>query len=142
MLPGPFRLEPKMGVGAYQTYSVHAPLSSHWRKATCEEFGCLAWKNGWITKAQTDEQADYIRRHSGRSYEVIGKNTFKFKPGQTCFGAADHRVRIEREAIYIARDGDFRGNPTGRRVVHERPELWVEDFAEHQERLKQLQERG
>jgi hypothetical protein len=40
------------------------------------------------------------------------------------------------------RDGDFRGNPTGRRRMHASGADWVEDFAEHQAKLADQQQKG
>lgn len=141
-MTGPFRIQPAMPVHAYRTFGISKPLATHWRPATCEEVQCEAFVNGWITRAQTDEQAAYIKRHSGRSFIETAKNVFQFKPGQTCFAAADHKVPLEREGIYVARGGDWRGNPTGERRVHARPADWVEEFAEHQDMLADRVRRG
>jgi hypothetical protein len=45
--------------------------------------------------------------------------------------------------VYRVKGGDFRGNPlrTPTRTVN-RPELWVEEFAENQDRIKQAIEKG
>lgn len=142
MIPGPFRIQPAGKVTDYRTFQIARPLATHWRSASCEETDCEAYLNGWVTRAATEEQADYIRRHSGRTFVVVGPNTFKFAPGQTCFAAADHRVPLEREGIYVARDGDWRGNPTGRSRTHVRPADWVDEFAEHQDRLADLRKKG
>lgn len=136
------RIQPLAPVQAYRTFGVTAPLATHFRPATCEEVDCPGFLNGWITRATTDEQADYIRRHSGRSFEEREPNVFLFKAGQTCFGASFHRIRIEREELYIVRDGDWRGNPTGNIRKHTRSDYWVEEFSEHQGILKTMQERG
>lgn len=139
---GPFRVQPAGPAVAYRTFQVSRPLTTHFRKATCAEVGCDAWCNGWITRVQNPEQADYIRRHSGRTFEETELGVFWFAAGQTCFGADGHRAPLEREAIYIARGGDHRGNPTGERRVHATPADWVDEFSEHQDWLKTLQERG
>jgi len=136
------RIPPPLPVTAYRTFQIARPVATHFRKATCGEVNCDAWRHGWITRAQTTEQADYVRRHSGRTFEEIEANTFRFDPGQTCFAADTHRAPLEREGIYVARDGDYRGNPTGARRVHVRPADWVDEFAEHQDWLKTIQERG
>lgn len=139
---GPFRIQPAMPVSAYRTFAVTAPLATHFRKATCEEAECPAYLHGWVTRVQNSEQADYIRRHSGRSFEETEPGVFVFKPGQVCFGAADHRVRLEREEHYLVRSGDWRGNPDGQIRKHTNSAHWVEEFAEHQDWLKTLKERG
>jgi hypothetical protein len=145
------RVEPAAPVGIFQTYSIAAPRETHWRRATCEEAGCDAHRYGWRTvlDVATDRghnTAEYIRRMSGRRFteERTGPTavTFTFPPGQDCFKAADHRVRLDRQEIYVVRGGDWRGNPTGQRRTHARPEHWVEDFAENQDHLITLRERG
>lgn len=142
MLTPSNRIAPVGPVRAYQTFSVTAPLATHFRPATCEEIECEAMRNGWITRAQSDEQSEYIRRHSGRTFVEREPGVFVFAPGQICFAAASHRMRLEREEIYTVRDGDWRGNPTGHIRKHTRSDLWVEEFAEHQDFIKTIQERG
>lgn len=131
----------------YQTFQIKAPLSTHWRKATCAEFECKNMQNGWRTTLDATNEAAiyYIRKTSGRSFREYrneaGQFVFEFTPGQTCFG--EHRVRLERDELFIVKDGDYRGNP--RRTaprVHQRPADWVDQFAEHQDKLKTLHERG
>ena len=173
------RLEPKLPVHAMKSYDIHAPLASHWRKATCEEVDCEGWRSGWITMiderdlaprgeetlahlpprertaahvrrlrqmANADEaRAYYIRHLSGRNFTeskdtATGKTVFDFPPGQECFD--EHRVRVERPEIFVVRDGDFRGNPTRERRVHDSPDHWVEDFAEHQDQIAIQVDRG
>jgi hypothetical protein len=140
-----FRIQPALGVGAYQTYSITAP---HDRtvKAACEEVGCAAWLNGW--QSTVDEstelgqrQAAYIRQQSGRTFHeqrtAAGLTVFTFDSHQRCF--ADHRTRPE---IYAVRDGDWRGNPTGRTRMHANARDWTEDFGEHQQRIADQHEKG
>jgi hypothetical protein len=123
----------------YKTYSLLAPLGTHWREATCAEADCAVSRQGWIV--QCDEasnlgatQAAYIRSRSGRHY-TEGRNgpltVFRFPPGENCFTA--HRVKLEREPIYLRRHGDWRGYQD---PVRHTAEGWVEDFAEHQDRLE------
>jgi hypothetical protein len=149
-MPGPvFRVEPKLGPEAFKTYQILAPKNSHFRPASCKEVECAAWANGWQTTVNEttplgQQQADYIRRRSGRTYKETNENgftTFVFVPGQRCF--AEHSVSLEREPLFLVRGGDFRGNPTGQRPTqHVRPEDWVEDFAEHQQGLADTIEKG
>lgn len=141
-MTGPFRIQPAAPVQAYRTFAVTAPLATHFRRATCEDVGCGAFMHGWITRAQTSEQADYIRRHSGRTFEEREPGVFVFAAGQTCFAADSHRTRLEREEHYIVRDGDWRGNPTGNIRKHTTSDHWVEEFAEHQDFLNAIKERG
>lgn len=144
----PWRPEPKMPVTAYKTYAVRMPPATHTRVATCREVECEHYANGWTTRldVNTDlgkRQARYIRDHAGRTYTVTsnanGMLVLSFPPGQQCF--REHRVGIGRPALYVVRDGDYRGNPTGRRqTLSERS--WLDDFGEHQLTLKQAQEKG
>jgi hypothetical protein len=140
-------IQPAGPASVYKTYQLLQPVSSHFRPATCEEAECQAHLSGWRTAVDvsTDlgrEQAVYIRRHSGRSFEVEQNGpltTFVFGPGQTCFRAADHRVSLEREALHIVRRGDFRqlGTPT-----QLKPADWRDDMGEHLDRLANLRDRG
>lgn len=156
----------------YKTYRLAAPLATHWRPVTCEEAGCEQYLNGWWSHCdETTEtgraQAYFIRKKSGRRFteyredpddapaELRGRHLtfFWFPPGQDCFARSQHEwpegregrrhvVRNDRPEQYLVRGGDYRGNPTGERRVHQRPQDWVEDFASHQLRLKTLLERG
>jgi hypothetical protein len=145
MQPQPFRIDPALPVGAYQTYSITAPHDRTIR-AACEEVGCANWLNGWKTvidesSEQGRAQAAYIRHQSGRTFREQqtgeGLTVFTFDSHQRCF--ADHRTRPE---TYAVRDGDWRGNPTGRRRIHANAQDWTEDFGEHQQRIADQHERG
>lgn len=141
----PFRIQPQLAVGDYQTYSIDAP---HDRlvKVACEQVGCDAYRHGWESTIDesTDlgqRQARYIRGESRRTFRELrtaaGLTVFRFEPGQRCF--ADHQTRPE---IYLVRDGDWRGNPTGRTRRHVNAADWQEDFGEHQQRIADQIERG
>lgn len=130
---------------AYQTYSITAQPDTG-VVAACHEVGCAAWRNGWETTVDESTnlglaQARYIRHQSRRTFTesrtAAGLTVFRFESGQRCF--AEHRTKRDR---FVSRDGDWRGNPTGRVHVHARPEDWVEDFAEHEGRLADLRQRG
>lgn len=144
----PFRIEPAMPVSAYKTYAISAPVQTHTRPATCAESDCVAWRNGWVTTVDVStelgaRQAKYITSASGRKYtmtEESGFARFEFLAGQKCFW--EHRVPLDREPLLIVRDGDWRGNPTGRRRLHAKPADWVEDFQEHQGNLDNQLRRG
>jgi hypothetical protein len=143
------RVVPAGPVSLYKTYGAASPVASHWRDGTCEEVNCEAWQFGWQTVIDeaTDlgqSQAFYIRKHSSRSFteqrRPDGLTEFSFDGGQACF--AKHKVPLERPAIFTVRDGDWRGNPTGRRHVFRSGEDFVDDFGEHQERIIEAIERG
>jgi hypothetical protein len=154
----PFRPTPKAPSWAYKTYVIKAPLRTHWRKATCKEVECKAFREGWKTVVPVDSpQAQYIRAHAGRAYTetrathhdsqgnelpLVGMTCFDFPPGEQPFASEEHdnhRISLERDPLFIVRGGDYRGNPTGYRRRHTKPEFWVEDFANHQQHRADLQ---
>ncbi|MEV0115878.1 hypothetical protein AB0H77_21955 [Streptomyces sp. NPDC050844] len=139
------RIEPALPVQAYQTYSITSPRDTMIR-AACAQVACSAWRHGWESTVDETtqlgrDQAAYIRNESGRTFReqrtAAGLTVFRFESGQRCF--AEHRTRPE---IYAVRDGDWRGNPTGRTRTHQRPADWVEDFGEHQLSLVDQQKEG
>jgi hypothetical protein len=89
-------------------------------------------------------QAHYIRHDRTRRHteerQPDGLTAFTFPPGQPCF--VRHEAPVERSERFYVRGGDARGNPTGEVRVHSRPEHWVEDFAENQDRLRSAIEKG
>lgn len=139
-----------LGPRAYQTFQVTAPTSTHTREGTCEEAGCSAYLRGWRMKLDlgTDlgkRQAQYIKHQSGRSFKILSQRDglveLEFAANQPCF--TQHRVRLDRPEIYRVKGGDKRGNPAGIQTrVHKRPEHWVEEFAENQDRLARLHQKG
>lgn len=144
------RIAPNMPARSMQTFQIVAPKETHTRPATCEEAECPQYLRGWRMKIdlQTDlgqKQAYYIKHHSGRAYKVIGQRDglveLEFSGNQPCFG--EHRVRIDRPEIYRVKGGDYRGNPLRTPVrTHKKPEFWVEEFAENQDKLKTAIEKG
>jgi hypothetical protein len=50
--------------------------------------------------------------------------------------------QVEREPIYVVRNGDWRGNATGMRRVHADGRDWVDDFGEHQIKIADQYRRG
>lgn len=148
-LDGANRIPPQLPVTAMKTYRVAAPLSTHWRPASCAEVQCQAHHFGWVTTLDPSDdlgkrQIGYIMRESGRrfAYELTesGLVQFTFEAGQDCF--RQHQLPRERDPIYLVRDGDFRGNPTGRVRKHTSPDDWVDDFATHQQNLADRAEQG
>lgn len=110
------RIQPTAPVEQMRTHAIYAPLDTHWRRATCEEFGCLAFQHGWSldTAGLTESQVETAKK-SGRTYTTVpgenGADVLVFGPGQPCFRASEHRIRIDRPELFIARNGDWRGNP-------------------------------
>jgi hypothetical protein len=140
------RLTPQLPARAYRTFQIISPPDLTLVIA-CKQAGCSGWRNGWQTIVDETsplgrEQADYIRRLSGRTFreQKTGAErltVFIFPPYQRCF--REHRTRPEK---FIAKGGDWRGNPTGEHRVHQSAANWVEDFALHQIRLTEAIARG
>src|ERR1700677_1307353 len=136
----PFRIIPKVGPEHYKSYSIRAPLSTHWKRATCAEYECDGYMFGWtttldITTERGRELAHFILHDKSRSctHERIGPNlvAFHYQPGQTCFKNDDHRVAIGRAPIALVQEVDWRGNPRNTPPrVFKRVEDWRDDFAE------------
>lgn len=131
------RVAPKMVPTAYRSFEVHAPAETHYRSVSCREMECQHHLAGWtskvdVTTEQGRRQASAVRA-SGRRYTHIRDGaivTFWFAPGQSCF-QAPHKVPTGRPEIYVVRDGDWRGNPTGRVDRNIRSSEFVERMAEN-----------
>jgi hypothetical protein len=145
--PG-MRVRPKMAPGAYRSFEVRSPLATHFRDASCKEARCEHYLNGWISEIDVSTQqgkvwAEAIKR-SGRGFtvETVGALTvFRFEAGQRCF-AAPHKVPVGRPELFVVRDGDWRGNPTGRVDKGVRPPEFVERMAENLDALSGALRRG
>jgi len=148
MRPTPLnRITPQAGPHAYKTYGIAAPLATHWRPATCEEVGCEQYRGGWQVRIEgLDPQDIHLATHSGRKWSRVqvaeGETYLVFEPGQPCFRSAAHRVRLDRQERFLVTGGDWRGNPRQERREHASAANWQEDFAEHQDRIKTVIERG
>lgn len=137
------RIEPKLPSESMKTYQIVAPPATHFRAATCVEAGCKHYREGWVSVIDEGNdigraQAHYIRNQSGRHFkedrnQAPGFTCFVFEPGQVCFKADQHKVRLDKPEIFLVRDGDFRGNPRGTAArVHTNADDWVDDFGNHQ----------
>lgn len=141
-------IEPLMGPEHYKSYVLAQPLDTHWRPASCEEVHCPDYLNGWRVRVEgLPGELLHAARTSGRRFTEMriaeGETWLHFAAGQPCFQAVRHRAPLGRPPLYLVRDGDHRGNPRGTRArLHQRADLWVEDFAEHQDRLADAQKRG
>ena len=150
------RPDVRLPVRAMQTYRVASPRSTHTRPATCAEYRCKAYLNGWptIVPAMSLDgnayTADYVRKVCRGEFDGIrrpylrevatedGLVKFVFDAGVTCFRVSRHRVSLERPEFYLVRGGDWRAN-TGLIRRHTGPraaELWVEDSQETFDRLR------
>jgi hypothetical protein len=145
------RILPNLPAAAYTSFTILAPLTTHFRRGTCEEARCAHYLAGWRSivdeRSQLGQaQAYYIRRESGRRFREEqlspAATVFTFEPGQACFKSDTHRVRVQRPEIYVARGGDWRGNPTGYQVRHSAAADWVDQFATNQDNLATIIQRG
>lgn len=144
-----FRPTPVGEPEQYKTYQIRRP-ASHYRQATCEEVSCESYLNGWKTLADEgtpDGQriAGIVRSLKGtyaftEERDPTGGTNFTFQPGQRCFKAAEHRVALERPALYYVKRGDWRRSENVRQ--HRNADDWVDDFANHQDALKTRIDRG
>lgn len=112
------RIAPRLPVTAMQTHAILSPIRTHFRPATCVEVECRHYEHGWTLRT-AGLAADMVAaaRHSGRHYtetaDEHGAPVLHFAAGQPCFRASEHRVRLDREPVYLKRNGDWRGDPDG-----------------------------
>lgn len=142
-------IEPRMAPQHYKTYAISSPLATHWRPATCAEIGCADYLHGWRTRVEglPPKLLHAVRHESGRKFTEArvaeGETWLVFEAGQECFQKTKHFLPVGRPEFYIVRDGDRRGNPRGTKArLHQRPEHWQEDFAEHQQGLADAIQEG
>lgn len=134
------RIPPQGQVQDYKTYQIMSPLRTHHRKATCAEVNCPDYLSGWRVRIE-GLPADMLHtaKTCGRKFTELhvteNENWLVFEAGQPCFRAGQHYKLLDKQEIFIVRDGDWRGNPTGNVRRHTRPEHWVEDMTEHQDKL-------
>lgn len=140
----------RLGAESFQTFQAFAPKETHSVPATCEEVECVHYLHGWKMKLDLatelgQRQAHYIKYRSGRAYtdQNLGDGLVEltFRANQKCF--QEHRRQIERDPIFRVKGGDSRGNPLRTPTrVHKKPEFWVEEFAENQDRIATAIEKG
>lgn len=134
------RWQPAGPVQAYKTYGLAMPVETHRRRASCAEVNCPHYLHGWATTVAAGSDDEALIRRAGRHFTIPerlegGFVRFTFPPGQPCFRAASHTISLEREPFYGVRDGDWRGNPTGRRRRHANGADWTDDFMTHVDRV-------
>lgn len=141
------RVAPIGQVQEYRTFQIAAPLKTHWRPATCVEVDCPQYEKGWQVRVEnlTPEML-HAAKTSGRKYTELhvteGETWLVFESGQACFRASQHRIKLDRQELFVARDGDWRGNPSGNVRRHTRPEFWIEEMNENQGKLADIRQRG
>ena len=141
------RLAPAMPAHAYQTFQISMPLETHWRAATCVEVNCEQYLHGWRVRLDPLSEEDRWAIHrSGRRYVrqdvAEGETWLLFEPGQACFAASEHRTPIGKPELFIVKGGDWRGNPRGEVRQHKYAEDWVDQFANHQDRVARAIQEG
>ena len=148
------RVLPRVGAEHYKTYEMARPLRTHWRKATCEEYGCDMFVHGGVLTMDLatelgQKQFHYATNDKSRSHSMQRVTAtiikFVYPPGTICFEPirSTHRVPADRPPFYLVSGGDWRGNPRGTpRYIHRGPEDWTDDFATHQDKLSAIQQRG
>ncbi|KJK44438.1 hypothetical protein UK23_29505 [Lentzea aerocolonigenes] len=141
------RATPQLPAHAMKTYGIQAPLSTHWRVATCQDADCANYRHGWrihierIAKRANGELLLRDIKQSGKRFRTVdlgpGQTFWEFEAGQTCFDgdAGRHRVRIGRPELFIVRGGDWRGNPRGEQRTHQSMADWIDDMSEHRDKL-------
>jgi hypothetical protein len=142
------RMAPTLPVQTLQSFEIVSPVETHFRVLTCKEADCQRHRDGWRSVLDTStvqgaQQAKWIHSYSGRrfTYTQVGPVvTFTFAAGQSCF--TKHQKPLERPELFVVRDGDWRGNPTGNAMRHTQPEHWVEHHAESLDKIRSIQERG
>lgn len=147
----PFRHPARMASHQYRTFRIAAPMTTHFRWASCEEFACVAFHNGWSYRkdALINENLLYAVTHAGKRYREMelpaddGVATYLvFEPGQKCFQESQHRIPLDRPEFYYAGRGDYRTFSHRKAQVFTRPADWVDAFANHQDQLRTAFERG
>lgn len=135
------RVAPALPAKAMKTYSVVRPgTPSYWRPASCEEIGCEQARDGWQVPVAAVTEQHYRDLLAGgwrwTRVDLPGGGYLDFPGGQRCLAFSQHRIAVEREPLYVVRDGDWRGNPRGTRPrYHRSGRDWVDDFGEHQATL-------
>lgn len=138
------RVTPLLSVDKMQTHHILAPADTHFRKATCEEVECPHYLKGWgLPLKGLDEGDIWQAKNSGRKWTELeikaGEKHLWFEAGQPCFRASTHRIRIEREEVFLLRPGDWRGQPSDRKpIVFSGADAWADSV---QTNLDQIERR-
>lgn len=145
------RIQPLAPVQGYRSFGMRVTRRV---RATCEEFGCDGWAKGWFTTvlpdsedmklidAACDGRVDGFTRACASAERLPdGFIRLWFEPGQPCFRASTHA--IPWDVAFHHRNGDWRGNPDGKGavVLHPDGQSWVDEFGQHQQRIKDERQR-
>ncbi len=142
------RRSPLMGPNAYKTYALRALF----RPANCIEIDCENYLKGWTFKVdhlRADPRLEHAVRNSRKKFvekELSGEMYLVFEPGQMCFAVKSHKKQREQDPLLFVARGDWRtylpktGLPPEPRRM--KPDDWVDDFANHQDKINTLIARG
>jgi hypothetical protein len=129
----------------HKTFRIKAPLATHFRAFTPEEIAagdacrltdCPSYLTGWKLRWDVLSEADrHLATHCGRAYR-IDQEWIVFEPGQACFRAPDHRLRIDRPELFLVRDGRAPAR------VHDNADNWADDLHTHVDRIDTTRQRG
>lgn len=133
----------------YQTFALLRPRGSHFRPATCQEFECDEFIEGFVFSCDTStdlgqRQFHYITHDKSRSYSMqrVGQYLFKFVygPGNDGF-AHEHVLPLHRPPKAIVFGGDWRAQTSEARV-HTSVENWTDEHWNHNDKLATIRQRG
>ena len=137
---GVMRVIPTLNPTAFTTFQLIQPSRTHFRPASCAEIECPHYVHGWISTVPAGSKEEWACRNSRRGFtetKVEGNLIrFHFYAGQPCFKYKTHEKFLEREALHIVRQGDWRWRGQGK--THTKPEFWREEFSEHQDKLNKV----
>lgn len=142
-------IRPLGGPQHYKSYSMRAPIRTHWRLATCAEYECEGYVHGFVTTVDLtsdlgQKQYYYLTHDKERSYSMqrVTRDLVKFVygPGNRCFNL--HRMPVGRPPRLLVVGGDWRGNPRRERTVHTNVDDWVDDARNHQDKIATIIQRG
>lgn len=129
---------------AYKTFGIRAPLSTHFRKATCDEVDCESFRYGWKIRWDVlSEQDRHLITHCGRKY-VIDQEWVIFEAGQPCFRYDTHRIRNDRPELFLVKDSHMSMSSlaAGGATQHKRVADWIDDFHSTTDKVVQQLKEG
>jgi len=97
-------------------WALKAPIGSHFRPATCEEVNCDDYTHGWDTLIPPtlpgQQLVAMIREvYQPGQYTVtqdeLGGTVYRFAAGTPCLRRVRHRIRSERDYLYLAGNHGF-----------------------------------
>lgn len=166
------RFQPAAGPTAYKTFGIKAPISTHYRPATCAEMcdradtlrreglnddataaDCGPHRNGWATTVMCGSGDEaFVRRVCAGEVDGLRRHFIEVpQPNgfvQLVFDAGQPCFRVGQHKLRVDRPELYivRGGDwraqTSPTHRYDRADQWVDDFACHQDRLKTEAERG